>query len=150
MLGEWAFSLESQETGVGATHASPVQESGVSRIAQSPIWRSSAWHLGLALAGLSYALLWMNYQAALANPSVNVTEWGLLWLITPLSLTGVANQTSGSRRQLASGLSVAALVAVQFLTLSIPHWRLVSLAVATILMLVNTRYLRNRMQPQLR
>ncbi|HEY9796001.1 MAG TPA: hypothetical protein V6D30_10200 [Leptolyngbyaceae cyanobacterium] len=144
MLGEWAFSLESQETGVGATHASPVQESGVSRIAQSPIWRSSAWHLGLALAGLSYALLWMNYQAALANPSVNVTEWGLLWLITPLSVTGVANQTSGSRRQLASGLSVAALVAVQFLTLSIPHWRLVSLAVATILMLVNTRYLRTQ------
>ena len=143
MLGEWALTLESQESGIRSRGGAPVpaQESGVSRIAQSPIWHSSAWHLGLALAGLSYALLWMNYQAALANPSVNVTEWGLLWLITPLSLTGVANQTSGSRRQLASGLSVAALVAVQFLTLSIPHWRLVSLAVATILMLVNTRYL---------
>jgi hypothetical protein len=144
MLGEWAFTLESQESGIRSRGGAPVpaQESGVSRIAQSPIWHSSAWHLGLALAGLSYALLWINDQVASENPALNLKQWGLLWLITPLSLTGVATKTSGSRRQLASGLSVAALVAVQFLTLSIPHWRLVSLAVATILMLVNTHYLR--------
>lgn len=142
MLGEWALTLGSQESGE-RRHSSGNRYPTTSS-SHSLIWRSSAWHLGLALAGLSYALLWVNYQAALANSSTNVTEWGLLWLITPLSVTGVANQTSGSRRQLASGLSVAALVAVQFLTLSIPHWRLVSLAVATILMLVNTRYLREQ------
>jgi hypothetical protein len=98
--------------------------------------------LGLALAGLSYVLLWVNNQRAWENPTVNVTYWGLLWLVTPLSLTGVATWTSGSRRQFASQLSVASLVLLQFLTLSIPHVRLVSLGVATILMFVNTRYLR--------
>ncbi|HEY9741156.1 MAG TPA: DUF2157 domain-containing protein, partial [Coleofasciculaceae cyanobacterium] len=133
MVGEWALTLGSQNSEL-TTHNSQLRAIG----------RRSAWHLGLALAGLSYALLLMNYQAALENPSANVTEWGLLWLITPLSLTGVATWTSGSRRQFASGLSVAALVAVQFLTLGIPHFRLVSLAVATILMLVNTRYLREQ------
>ena len=147
MLGEWALTLGSQET--GQRRQSSENRYLTTSSSHSPlptphslIWRRSAWHLGLALAGLSYALLWVDYQAALANPSSNVTEWGLLWLITPLSLTGVATWTSGSRRPLASGLSVAALVAVQFLTLNIPSLRLVSLAVATILMLVNTRYLR--------
>jgi hypothetical protein len=143
MVGEWAVTLGRQEPAVGATHTSPVQESGVTRIAQSPIWRRSAWHLGLALAGLSYVLLWVNYQTAWDNPTVNLTQWNLLWLVTPLSLTGVATWTSGSRRQFASGLSVAALVAVQFLTLSIPHVQLVSLGVATILMFVNTHYRRD-------
>jgi hypothetical protein len=143
MVGEWAFTLGREKPGVEATHTSPVQESGVTRIAQSPIWRRSAWHIGLALAGLSYVLLWVNVQAAWENPTVNVTYWGLLWLVTPLSLTGVATWTSGSRRQFASALSIAALVALQFLTLSIPHVRLVSLGVATILMFVNTHYRRD-------
>jgi hypothetical protein len=123
MVGEWALTLGRQES-------------------QSPIWRRSAWHLGLALAGLSYALLWVNDQARWENPTVNLAEWGLLWLITPLSLTGVATWTSGSRKQFASQLSVAALVLLQFLTLGIPSFRLVSLGVATLLMFVNTRYLR--------
>ena len=137
MVGEWALTLGRQESEVGATQASPVQESGV-----KTIWLRSAWHLGLALAGLSYVLLWVNYQAKWENPTVNLTQWGLLWLITPISLTGVATWTSGSRKQFASQLSVAALVLVQFLTLGIPSFWLVSLGVATILMFVNTHYLR--------
>jgi hypothetical protein len=143
MVGEWALTLGRQESGVGAGHTSPVQESGVTRIAQSPIWRRSAWHVGLALAGLSYVLLWVNYQTAWENPTVNLTQWNLLWLVTPLSLTGVATWTSGSRRQLATQLSIASLVALQFLTLSIPHVQLISLGVATLLMFVNTHYRRD-------
>ncbi|HEY9833761.1 MAG TPA: hypothetical protein V6D26_24635, partial [Stenomitos sp.] len=91
---------------------------------------------------LSYVLLWVNYQTAWANPTVNLTPWGLLWLITPISLTGVATWTSGSRKQFASQLSIATLILLQFLTLGIPSFRLVSLGVATLLMFVNTRYLR--------
>lgn len=156
MVGEWALTLGRQQSEVEAAQPSPpgiapvsAQESEVEaaqpslpRIAQVSIWRRSAWHLGLALAGLSYALLWVNAQAAWEDSSNNAIEWGLLWLITPLSLTGVATWTSGSRRQFASQLSVATLVLLQFLTLSIPSFRLVSLGVATLLMFVNTRYLR--------
>lgn len=137
MVGEWAMTLGRQEPVLGATPTLPVQDSRV-----RTIWRRSAWHLGLALAGLSYALLWVNEQSVWENPSTQPTQWGLLWLVTPLSLTGVATWTSGSRKQFASQLSVAALVLLQFLTLGIPSFRLVSLGVATILMFVNTHYLR--------
>lgn len=156
MVGEWALTLGRQESEVEAAQPSspgiaPIsaQESEVEaaqpsppRIAQVSIWRRSAWHLGLVLAGLSYALLWVNAQAAWEDSSNNAIEWGLLWLITPLSLTGVATWTSGSRKQLASQLSIASLVVLQLLTLGIPNLRLVSLGVATILMFVNTRYWR--------
>jgi hypothetical protein len=137
MVGEWALTLGRQESRVGAVPTLPVQDSRIRTIG-----RRSAWHLGLALAGLSYALLWVNEQSAWENSSTQPTEWGLLWLITPLALTGVATWTSGSRREFASQLSIATLVLLQFLTLGISSFRLVSLGVATLLMFVNTRYLR--------
>ncbi|HEY9830273.1 MAG TPA: hypothetical protein V6D26_06820, partial [Stenomitos sp.] len=54
MVGEWALTLGTHQSRVGATPTLPVQDSRV-----KTIWRRSAWHLGLALAGLSYALLWV-------------------------------------------------------------------------------------------
>jgi hypothetical protein len=109
MVAEWEFSLGEERT----------------------VWRRSAWHLGLGLAGLSYVLM-----------SVNYSKWGLLWLIVPLSLTGVSTR-SVHQRQLAGWLSVTALGMAQILTLGLSSGRLISLGIATGLMFVNTRYLRH-------
>ncbi len=96
------------------------------------IWQRSSWHIGLGLAALSYTLLWKN----------DSENWGLIWLITPLTLTGLAR--SGLRPMTCSWLSVATLGLAQLLTLPFSGARLIGLAVATALMLVNTYYLRQR------
>lgn len=123
MVAEWGFSIKKQSK----LHPTTL-------LPHSSMWRDSAWHIGLCLAGLSYLLL---YSASI----VNHREWSLLWLITPLSLTGVAMQTA-AKQLVASKLSIVALVMTQLLTLFIPGARLISLGVAAGLMLVNTRYLR--------
>lgn len=107
--------------------------------------RQSSWHLGLVLAGLSYWLFLQNYQTyILDSTKINKTEWGLLWLIVPISLTGIASlRNSLPRWQLASWLSIITLLMAQFLTLGISNTRLVSLGIAICLMLVNTQYLQS-------
>ncbi|NET64539.1 MAG: pentapeptide repeat-containing protein [Moorea sp. SIO1G6] len=109
------------------------------------IWRESAWHLGLSLAGLSYLLLCVNYSAYDINPDSYLRAWGLLWLITPLSLTGLARgyrSWQPPQDKFVIQLSVVAVILSQLLILGIPGMRLISLASATALMLVNTRYLK--------
>ena len=122
-VAEWLFSIDKQR---GGETDRPVRTSAA---------RSSAWYIGLSLAGLSYFL----FVADLNSDSI----WKMLWLMSPVTLTFVASQTTTSRRELASGLSVVALGMVQILTLQIPIARLVGLGMATILMLVNTRYLQH-------
>ncbi|MGK7914847.1 MAG: hypothetical protein AB4038_04780, partial [Prochloraceae cyanobacterium] len=99
------------------------------------IWYRSGWHLGFVLASVSYFLL--------LDPVINQNQqWGLLWLLTPLTLTVVASRREERRRINAVWFSCAALVAAQFLTFWQPGVRLVGLSFATGLMLVNTRYVR--------
>jgi hypothetical protein len=100
-------------------------------VSTDSIWRRSAWHIGLVLAGLSYPLLIQ------VNPS-----WGLIWLITPASLTFLANRPIPQAR-LASWLSIITLLLVPGLTEFSVTPLLVSTAVATSLMLVNTQQLRS-------
>ncbi|MBW4574391.1 MAG: hypothetical protein KME08_03815 [Aphanothece sp. CMT-3BRIN-NPC111] len=121
MVAEWAFSLG----------------------ANLPLWRRSAWHMGLVLAGLSYQFMCFNASLFGFGNVVDYREWDLLWLVTPLALTVVANRTSPPRRTTSSWLSVIALVMAQVLTLTLPGTRLIGLGVATGLMLVNTRYLQH-------
>ena len=105
-------------------------------------WVKSAWHLGLLLAGLSYALLSLNYQLVRFNFTDATDAWGLLWLITPLALTGIVSRKSdATSRQGILWLSILALGLAQLLTLYSPVIRLISWAVAAVLMLVNTQYL---------
>lgn len=130
MVAEWGFSLISER------RAAHVPKPG------SILWQQSAWHLGLGLAGLSYALLLAN-TPLVSNPASYEQAWGLLWLLTPLTLTGLASQTASSRRSIRSQLSVVTLGMAQVLTLSLPDIRIISLGVATGLMLLNTRYLRS-------
>lgn len=102
-------------------------------LASHLIWRRSAWHIGLGLAGLSYSLLIES------NP-----YWGLIWLITPACLTFLGSRTNFLQPSLASWLSVITLLLAQFLTEAKVTPLLISTAVATSLMLVNTQQLRSQ------
>ncbi len=94
----------------------------------------SCWHLGCFLAGISYVVL-------IAIPEENL--WGLLWLLIPFTLTGVASSIRNPRRQKAAWLSILFLIMVQILTVWQPVTRLIGLGMATWLTLVNTRYLKH-------
>ena len=107
------------------------------------IWRGSAWHIGLGLAVTSYLLLWVNASASWTSGIINNHNWGLIWLITPITLTAIASRTSSPRRITSSLFSVLTLLAAQLLILPLPGIRLIGLGVGTAGMFANTRYLRN-------
>ncbi|HLO52236.1 MAG TPA: hypothetical protein VK211_27800 [Kamptonema sp.] len=100
----------------------------------------SSWNLGLALAGTSFVLL-TNSCWLLEINSPKYLDSCLLWLVTPIALTAVAKYTDSLSGRLATKLSAIALVIAQTLTIILPGNRLISLGVATGLMLVNTQYL---------
>ncbi|MCP2731630.1 DUF2157 domain-containing protein, partial [Limnofasciculus baicalensis] len=104
----------------------------------------SCWYIGFILAGISYMLLWNEtFTANFIIPSTS-QQFGLLWLLTPLTLTGVASRMSGNqrRRKEASWWSIIALIMMQCITLPFSGGRLISLALATGLMWINTGYLK--------
>ncbi|MGI2904432.1 DUF2157 domain-containing protein [Tolypothrix sp. VBCCA 56010] len=107
------------------------------------IWRRSAWHIGFGLAVTSYLLLWVNASASWTGGIINNQNWGLIWLITPITLTVIASRTSAPRRITSSYFSVLTLLAAQLLILPLPGARLIGLGVGTAGMFANTRYLRN-------
>ncbi|KYC40834.1 hypothetical protein WA1_24745 [Scytonema hofmannii PCC 7110] len=114
------------------------------------IWRRSAWHMGLGLAVLSYILLWGNAHLVWIGSGNGSENLGLIWLVTPMTLTSLASwgyktQTSAASRSISNiWLSIAALGLAQLLTLPLAGGRLIGLAVATALMFVNTYYLRQK------
>ncbi|MEH1846392.1 MAG: DUF2157 domain-containing protein [Nostoc sp.] len=120
MVAEWRFSLE------------------------EGLWQGSAWDIGLGLAAASLFLLWMNAESSWYSIADDRAYWGVIWLVTPLALTGVANATIIERQTISRYLSVLAVGVAQLLTLQLPSTRLIGLAVAAGLMFVNTRYLRNQ------
>jgi hypothetical protein len=120
MVAEWGFSLE------------------------EGLWRRSGWDIGLGLAAASFFLLWMNAESSWYGIADSRGYWGVLWLVTPIALTGVANRTIIERRITSRYLSVLAVVVAQLLTIQLPGTRLIGLAVGTGLMFANTRYLRNQ------
>ncbi|MDM9583696.1 DUF2157 domain-containing protein [Nostoc sp. GT001] len=120
MVAEWRFSL------------------------QEGLWQRSAWDIGLGLAAASFFLLWMNAESSWYGITDNRSDWGVLWLVTPLALTGVANAAIIERRITSRYLSVLAVIIAQLLTLQLPGIRLIGLAVGAGLMFANTRYLRNQ------
>ena len=95
-------------------------------------WQFSAWYFGLILAAVSYGLLGLNVLQ-------EQFDWGGIWLAAPLMLTLLGNQRRFSYGYTASGLSSVALVLVQPLMVSTIAGRLISLGIATALMLLNTR-----------
>jgi len=114
MVAEWGFSL-----GNG-------------------VWQRSAWHIGLGLAVLSFVRLWLSLEIPKQE------HWGVIWLITPISLTVLASRSTAQRRTTRSFLSLLAVAMAQFLTIALPGTRLIGLAVGAGVMYANTRYLRNQ------
>ncbi|GAB1541507.1 hypothetical protein NUACC21_41780 [Scytonema sp. NUACC21] len=116
----------------------------------SGIWRRSAWHMGLALAVLSYTLLWGNANLAWVGAANGNENWGLIWLAIPMTLTGLGSwgyktqTTAVPRSSLNIWLSVAASGLSLSFTLPLTGGRLIGLIVATALMFVNTYYLRQK------
>ncbi len=134
MVIEWSYS----------TLAIPVRlTSPHPLLSPSQIWQRSAWHLGFVLSGLSYVVLWHEAYPSGMIGTPQPQQSMLLWLLTPLTLTGVGSLSHEPRRRHAFWWSVVALGMAQALTLLIPGVRLIGLSFATGLMLVNTRYLRN-------
>ncbi|WP_244142140.1 DUF2157 domain-containing protein, partial [aff. Roholtiella sp. LEGE 12411] len=108
------------------------------------LWRRSAWYIGLGLAAVSFIILWVNAKSSWYGVADSQDHWGIIWLATPLALTGIANRTTLERRTINSYLSVLAVGVSQLLTLQLPGTRLIGLAVGAGLMFTNTRYLRNQ------
>ncbi|MBX9256544.1 DUF2157 domain-containing protein [Desmonostoc muscorum CCALA 125] len=108
------------------------------------LWRRSAWDMGLGLAAASFFLLWMNAESSWYGVADTRAYWGVIWLVTPIALTGVANATSIENRTITRYLSILAVGIAQLLTLQLPGTRLIGLAVGAGLMLINTRDLRNQ------
>jgi hypothetical protein len=105
------------------------------------VWCRSCWHFGFVLASISYPLLWERVEAFFAtgeSPSIVLS-----WMLVPLTLTSVALRMGGKRRRRATIFSSYALILAQVLTIWQPSTRLVSLGVASGLMLVNSRYYRH-------
>ncbi|WGV27737.1 DUF2157 domain-containing protein [Halotia branconii] len=120
MVTEWIFSLK------------------------NGLWQRSSWYIGLGLAVISFALLWINAESSWYGLTNNPDYWGITWLITPLTLTGLASRATVPQRTTNSLLSVLAVGMSQALTLPLPETRLIGLAVAVAVMFVNTNYLRNQ------
>jgi len=132
MVIEWGFSSV-KHTPLGRLYSS---NSSLS------IWLKSSWYLGFVLSGISYVLLFNYiYPNGIYSPSLS-DQSVLLWLLTPLALTGVASLSQEVQRKQAVLFSVVALGMAQVLTIALPGTRLVGLGIATGLMLVNTRYLK--------
>jgi hypothetical protein len=106
---------------------------------RSKTWAESSWYIGLCLAGLSYFMLLRWFNPYLLNGLAVSPSWSLLWLITPAALTGLGSRRYLSQSRSATDLSVTALVLVQLPTFFFPSTLLISLGVATILMLANMR-----------
>lgn len=132
MIVEWGFS-SLKYTALGQFDNSN---------SQLPIWLKSSWYLGFVLSGISYALLF-NYVYPYGNLTAFLSasdQSPLLSLLTPLALTGVASFSESAQKKLSAWFSIVALGMAQVLTIFLPGTRLVSLGIATGLMLVNTRY----------
>ncbi|MEL4894554.1 hypothetical protein [Crocosphaera sp. Alani8] len=101
----------------------------------SKLLNNDSWVFGLFLATISYGLFWFKLPS-------NLPFWGLSWLIVPTILSAIATWYL-PRRKSASELSVISICLTQALTIYFPETRLIGLIVGTILMIVNTQYLRH-------
>ncbi|MEM7726762.1 MAG: DUF2157 domain-containing protein [Cyanobacteria bacterium P01_A01_bin.45] len=101
------------------------------------VWRRSGWYIGFGLALLSFTLLY-NY---LHRP-IGYESWGLTWLVTPITLTAISTRGENLFRKVNLQSSVTALCIAQLLTFPVQGIRLIGLGIATILMYVNTGYLK--------
>ena len=110
-------------------------------------WRRSGWWLGLILAGLSYSFLLAAHTAS-SGPFVSQdaqlnAQWGLLWFVTPVTLTLLGSRTAVAQRYRWLRASMVALCLAPVLTLTAPAPRLAGFGIAVGVMAWNTALLRS-------
>jgi hypothetical protein len=149
MVGEWGcYSLAELQRRRGRQKFSLTQNPKPARSAAKiqyrikQYWCRSCWHFGFVLASASYPLLWERVETFLRTKESQAIV--LSWLLTPLMLTGVAMLTRRKKSRQAAQFSSYALIIAQFLTLWQPSTRLISLGIASGLMLVNSCYFRHQ------
>ncbi|MBD2229243.1 DUF2157 domain-containing protein [Calothrix anomala] len=137
---DWLFPTLGREFWASILLVLMVVELGLS-LTQG-IWRESALLIGLGLAAASYILLWANGESAWYGEVRSQQQWGIIWLVTPLTLTAIASRNNTQERRVNTSLSIVSLGLAQLLTIHLPGTRLIALAVATAVMYFNTSYLR--------
>ena len=102
--------------------------------------RQSCWYFGFLLGAISYTCF---LAQIITTPNPAAFRWGLIWLLIPGMLTLTAKYTRKiQQRRLATLLSCTGLITAQLLVFGQLETRLISLAVAIGLMLINAYHLR--------
>ncbi|MDJ1179811.1 hypothetical protein PJF56_13140 [Roseofilum sp. BLCC_M91] len=99
------------------------------------IWQQSAWLIGFGLGAIAYLLLFSTLK------EYTFTFAHLPWLAIPATLTLISYSPHSHKQDLAPKLSIVMLFLAQALVLETPGWRVFGLAVATLIMVFNTRKL---------
>lgn len=104
---------------------------------RQPPWQQSSWHLGLAMAGLSYPLLLIEIAAASESVSTQAkVAWGLLWLVVPTGLSVLSFRPNFLQPRLTASLGITAVLLAQLLTVGKVEPFLISSAAGTVILLV--------------
>ena len=106
------------------------------------------YSFALLLAAISYLILAFNLAILVITNCSDFTcnfvdKWAAIWLVIPLSLTLVGNLVKVEKEKIIWE-SIAAVIIGQVLTLWQPETRLIGLGLGTVLMLVNTRALQDK------
>lgn len=126
---DWRFPGLDRSVWACIALGSAIAEWGLSQLRNRTRWHQSAWYFGFALAAVAYVLFFdFSFQ------------WSIVWLLIPAALSAIAVRDE-SKRNVASEVSMIALIAAQLLTIHDRTAGLLSLGIATVLMLVNTRCL---------
>ena len=106
------------------------------------IFIDSCWYFGLFLAATSYICFASHIADNYSIRSITCT-WGLIWFVTPVSLTWIAKHTrSINKQRAATTLSCMGLIIAQVLVVGQPATRAIGLSIAVGLMYVNAFQIR--------
>jgi hypothetical protein len=130
---DWSFPTLAARSWAIVLLISMVTEWGLCATVQSRGWQLSAWYFGIGFAACSYVLL--------ISANVVNAEGNLIWLVTPILLTLLSRRPQFLHSRWASWLSVIALLIAPLLTIAQLNPLLITLAIAIIVMLVNTQQL---------
>ncbi len=130
---DWGFPTLAARSWAIVLLISMVAEWGLCVTVRSRGWQLSAWYFGIGFSACSYALL--------ISANVVDAEGNLIWLATPILLTLLARRPQFLHSRWASWLSVIALLGAPILTIAQLNPLLITLAIATIVMSVNTQQL---------
>ena len=142
-IGEWIILIVNKSYPLSLSLFSLSSPPSDLRNSINKYWHRSNWHYGLLLSLISYLFfVWQTKNIQLAN--LNSAGLGYIWLLIPITLTIIARYIKGQRKIFAAFYACVAVILVQLLTIWQPETRLLGLAFASILILINSYYLNYR------